>query len=98
MQDADHSISVFHTIICTQTISQAKATNATYNEFQALKSGVLQQSSEIVRQSETMLELIRLMKETCPPGSLDKPAKHVMVSSHYQSYLFYWGYFLVVYH
>ena len=58
---------------------QAKATNATYNEFQALKSGVLQQSNEIVRQSETMLELIRLMRETCLPGILDKPAKHILV-------------------
>ena len=26
-----------------------------------------------------MLELIRLMKETCLPGILDKPAKHILV-------------------
>ena len=69
-------------------VAQAKATNATYNEFQALKSGVLQQSSEIVRQSETMLELIKLMKETCATGALDKPAKHIMVSTDFSSIFF----------
>ena len=68
-----------NTMLRLEHTLQAKATNATYNEFQALKSGVLQQSNEIVRQSETMLELIRLMKETCLPGILDKPAKHIMV-------------------
>ena len=58
---------------------QAKASSATYAEFQTLKSGVLQQSAEIVRQSEAMLELIGLMGETCRSGALDKPRKHIQV-------------------
>ncbi|KAL5259033.1 hypothetical protein ACHWQZ_G009487 [Mnemiopsis leidyi] len=75
IRDVDTNIRSLRQLI---KVHKAKATNATYNEFQALKSGVLQQSNEIVRQSETMLELIRLMKETCLPGILDKPAKHIM--------------------
>ena len=59
--------------------AQARASTGTYNEFQSLKTGVLQQSAEIVRESETMLELMRLMRETCAHAALDKPAKHIQV-------------------
>ena len=60
---------------------QAKASSATYNEFQNLKTGVLQQSSDIVTQSEAMLELMTVMSETCSAGTLEKPTRHIQVLS-----------------
>jgi len=55
------------------------ATNETYNEFQTLKSSVLQRSGDICRRGCCILGIIEQMKLSLPSKTLDKPAQHIQV-------------------